>query len=163
MNRRFKLQFKHLLFLFIGSLSFMGCGNGAKTHSYVRDTGQFEKYVLSFENDAKNLGDPITVNDISIKFGELRTDEYGRCTLTEGQTPEILINEKRFTNELNEDRRELLIKHELGHCILKRPHLDILDKKSNRPMSIMYTYLFDSQTYDNNKQEYINELFNRKN
>ena len=145
----------------------LSSGCGKSLHLPTRDTGQFEEYVKRFETYATEHNKSIAITDIKIQFGELNPSEYGRCIFTFGNTPQIVISEKRWDLELDEDRREALIFHELGHCILKRPHDDQVQSyvqlenvKLSIPGSLMCTYLLGSDIYKENKNYYMKELFN---
>lgn len=118
-------------------LAIMGCGK--------RDTGPFEPYVAAFEAEAARFGKPVTVGAIKIEFSE-EVDEHGYC--------EIHLLHTRITvkgswwERANEDQRELLMFHELGHCVLLKTH--------TREPGIMNPY----QTgYGHSREGYLQELF----
>jgi hypothetical protein len=49
--------------------------------------------------------------------------------------------------------------HELGHCVLDRPHDDDRAVNTRRPASLMSTYLLSSYWYKSYYEEYMYELF----
>ena len=63
-----------------------------------------------------------------------------------------------FWNNVSETQKELLMHHELGHCILYRPHRSTY-LSSGIEASIMYPIIMASSTYLNNYSYYQNELF----
>lgn len=131
-----------------------GCG---RTQYSV---GQFQTYVTRFENESRAHGHPVEIRDLVIEFGDLPLTKNGTCRTSAIQTPLITINRQLWQN-MDESRREALIFHEIGHCILGRPHDDteINEGGHSRPESVMSTYLLDSHTYQSNRSAYIQELF----
>jgi hypothetical protein len=63
-----------------------------------------------------------------------------------------------FWNSVSETQRELLAHHELGHCVLYRPHRTST-LSSGAYASVMYPIIMSSSTYTNNYNYYLNELF----
>lgn len=56
-------------------------------------------------------------------------------------------------------RREALIFHELGHCLLKRKHDDVREQASGKMLSIMNTYLISTKEFIGRYDYYLMELF----
>lgn len=56
-------------------------------------------------------------------------------------------------------RREALIFHELGHCLLKRKHDDAREQTSGKMLSIMNTYLISTKEFISKYDYYLMELF----
>ncbi len=57
--------------------------------------------------------------------------------------------------------REALVLHELGHCILGRDHLELLDPKTGMPISLMYPEVVGSwPEYPQIRELLYYELFN---
>jgi hypothetical protein len=65
---------------------------------------------------------------------------------------------KSFWDSSTQARREQIIFHELGHCILSRSHTSNKDS-GEEPLSIMYPTIFDDYHYTLNHSYYIHELF----
>lgn len=131
-----------------------GCGRA------VYQVGEFQRYVTQFENESIARGHPTRVHDLIIEFGDLPPNKNGNCRTSSVLTPKITIN-RAVWPMLDEPRREALLFHEIGHCILGRPHDDaevVLGGRS-RPESVMATYLLDSNVYQANREAYLNELF----
>lgn len=92
--------------------------------SMLYDTTIFEKYVQTFERESIVYGRPIDVVDLVIKFSEtLPEDVVGRCHRNFNAAPLILIN-ITWWEYLSVDEKEILLFHELGHCILGLAHSD---------------------------------------
>lgn len=70
---------------------------------------------------------------------------------------EILIS-REYWERSNDMSREMLVFHELGHCILLRDHRDDNDGWGH-PNSLMRWKMFDSWIYEANREYYIEELF----
>ena len=95
-----------------------------------------------------------TINDFNL--GIIAPDAIGICHYFKIPRT-ILISEKHW-NEASNIQREMLVFHELGHCALGRLH-----KTSTNPwgeeMSLMYPKIFSPQTYKENYEYFIHELF----
>lgn len=130
-----------------------GCGQ-----SPVVDTGGFTKYLNLFETKSEIYGKRVKVTDVTIRFGKVDSaQEAGHCLLSQDSPPEIVINEATW-NGMDEAKREALVLHELGHCILRRKHRED-DFTSGVPASIMYPYTLDGTVYRQNEDYYLRELF----
>lgn len=85
----------------------------------------------------------------------------GQC-IHNTETPNRISISETYWNQIDTGRREFLIFHELGHCILDRSHLDSKDVNGNC-VSIMHssegvcTFKYDGTT----RSEYLDELFNQ--
>ena len=125
----------------------------------VRKTGPFEPYVKSFEKDAATVHKAVSVNFIEMKFGELPAETLALCSLGMG-VPLITVNENLWAG-LNEIQRQLVIYHELGHCVLKKNHEneDLKIAGARMKLSIMNQHPLDLLDYSNFREEYLAELF----
>lgn len=127
-------------------------------HQPVLDVGQFQTYVDKFQTESVTNGNPITVTDLIIHFGDMSTSsERGYCEITEGETPVIVIDQTYWDSH-DEGARQALIYHEMGHCVLYRKHRTQYDT-NGIPISLMNAYTIDGTTFDNNEPAYWNELF----
>lgn len=145
--------FRRVAFAFF-LLTVVSCGQA------VRNTGSFESYVEAFEKDAATLNRGLTVNYIEIKFGELNDGTLALCSLGVG-TPLITVNQSLWGN-LDETQRQLVIYHELGHCVLKKGHAnqEIRIPGQRIKLSIMNQHPLDLTDYLKFRKDYLNELFN---
>ena len=82
---------------------------------------QFTIYLNKFitEANSRNYKIDITKFDVRINFSDLKLEYEGKCKL--GKIKQITINESLW-QKLDTLQRELLIFHELGHCVLGRGH-----------------------------------------
>lgn len=120
-----------------------GCGGPAIE-------GAFVQYVERFEAEAANQGRSVEVRTY-MKFADLETDLLGRCFPMSNRV-EV---DRRAWAKMDEDEREMLIFHELGHCTLHRPHRS--DVRDGHPVSLMYPQLMPG--YGNRRAALMAELF----
>ena len=126
----------------------------------------FASYVQEFE---VMYGHPI--GDIPIQFAPLSGYTIGECVVWTGGWREIKIDPDWWNYEaIDDDQRESIIAHELGHGVLNRGHITgnylytSLDGLSQwqMPISLMYPDVFFSdwlEDWQTLKVYYYNELF----
>lgn len=119
------------IFLLIWALN--GCG-----HSILYDATFFDSYVKLFEQESVTYGNPQRVTDLVITFSNTLPDNIaGRCDLGFDQTPSIRINIALW-EMFGPERREMLVLHELGHCILGLDHDDTRSAIMNTMLPLSY-------------------------
>lgn len=121
-------------------------------------SGPFDKYVSKFYQKMGEQGLDNSRRDIAISFDEnMDMDFVGLCHW--GETPRRITINKYWWDGYEDDDRELLIFHELGHCVLNRSHNNDLSTWG-RPVSIMENMgeLWGWE-YKYNYNSYIEELF----
>lgn len=131
---------KYLILLILLS----SCG----TNNVFNINNEALSYVRKFERISK-----ISIKNLIVNVVALDNTKLGQCT--PGSIPLIELNELYWNNgpyNRSQDR-ELLMFHELGHCILGRSH-------SKDTSSIMYPTFIGGDNYINNYNHYISELFN---
>lgn len=122
---------------------------------------EFQQYVHLFE-----IEQGVNV-DIDIQFQKIELPTVGKCYYafyTEGPQKGQRVNlnieiDPVFWEEANDTEREVLIFHELGHCVLNRDHVEDIIEPYELPKSIMYPVIFDS-AYSDHRNYYVNELKN---
>ena len=137
--------------LFPMVLTAIGCGGA------IYETGEFEKYMVSFRAESARFGVVPLAKNIRIEFATLEQWEFGRCT----QDPSfayVRIDSMKW-QRLDEDSREALLFHELGHCLLGREHMDTWIRRENRPLSVMHAVLIDGSVYRHYREDLVQELF----
>lgn len=84
----------------------------------------------------------------------------GECYVKAGQTPRIVVNFLVWES-LQDDMKEEIMFHELGHCILGRPHVEqmIAVEGGEIPKSLMYPYSLPNRIYAPHREYYLDELF----
>ena len=149
----------------------LSCGSEDHTnplHPVVPDRGHEKKivldeelapYVWSFEADwQKNHFGLPEIEDLIVEFGVIEQDPetptfiLGKCYVKQDTTPRIVIDTTRW-DKMSDVRRETLMYHELGHCALFRQHVEGVNT------SIMNPLLISSKTYEENREELLEELF----
>ena len=125
---------------------------------------EVEKYVAKFVDDAKLLGKDVTP-EMSSPMLQIRLaslDSYGSSVIGLCETSSNLRRvtfDPDFWNSVSETQRELLVHHELGHCVLYRGHRTAVLSSGNYA-SLMYPIIMRSSTYLDNYAYYQDELFN---
>lgn len=116
---------------------------------------QFDEYKSRFETtfnrDAKSV--PIT-------FGDNGKNILGVCFYYHRfNQREIQINQKYWENS-SDIEHEMLITHELGHCVLNEDHrnFSIIMDEERIPGSLMNEYLINPYFYIKYKDYYIKEM-----
>ena len=121
----------------------------------------FVPYVERFDAlAATTLTEPLKTLPLRIYFGAVKTEStIGECW-HDDEVRDIVVNEALW-GELEELEREEFIFHELGHCLLGRPHIltRIVMAGQNIPESIMHPHVFDGALYGAYREYYIRELF----
>lgn len=128
---------------------------------------EYGEYVARFERASVLVGHPtkidnlIILTDITIEA----QGDAGKCSWNGAETPIVHIN-PLYWNSHNDSMKEMLIFHELAHCVLKRhKHTDSVDSHGF-PTSIMNTCACSFRVpgalpyYDSHKLDYWKELFN---
>jgi len=126
-----------------------------------------QPYIDQFEIEAAARGYNITIDSLIVDFGsDLRGgDAAGLCRFANSQDPipHITLDTNSFNWQNNESHREVLIFHELGHCILeRRQHTDNVMPNGNFS-SIMRSIgdmLYGQNLNAFKREYYIDELFN---
>lgn len=143
------------------------CGNFQRPEPAPGIDPELVEYVERFEEIAAEYhGEGYRIPKMNIDIGD--TDGVfptrpGDITLgwckhgSRDKPPRIMINEEEW-QYMRDAKRELLMFHELGHCALGRYHRNTATPL-NIPVSIMTTYIMDSDTYIQNKEYYMDELF----
>ncbi len=143
--------------ILIGIYVFLcACAPLPRSHKYVLIMPEAQPFVAQFIVDASNEGHPVVINNLIVQLrATLPPTWIASCTTYE--TPVIDVLES-FWKYANNAAKELVLYHELGHCILHRHHLNTWTNYI--PTSIMSEQLFDVQVYTVNRTYYVHELFN---
>lgn len=102
----------------------------------------FSSYVKDFEN---KIG--VKVSNVDIRFEALKPPMLGLC-ITGGGLEDIKIDPISWIN-MDDLGRELLLYHELGHCVLFMKHNDsrVILEGLNVEGSIMNAYWFGNTSH----------------
>ncbi len=141
---------------FFAAIALSACGRAPQ----LEIDPELVPYVSSFEQVSVEQGAPVKIQDLIAGFGELDNPRSnGVCELQNGEAPKIIIARVKW-DRMSAEKRESLMFHELGHCILGRKH-EPATTPDGIPASIMNPYSLDSFTYSLNRVYYIAELFGR--
>lgn len=169
---------KNLILVVIGSGVLVGCGVISDTQKILNVHPEAQPYVSRFEQISGSRIDNLEVvfrpiDGNVIGYCQQSTEvKYSDLGLKRTETEQVLIvidsdywdpNDSldnysavvvgsRSARQLKAADREELMFHELGHCILNRPH-------TNSTSSIMYPYHLGGGGYLANYSMYVSELF----
>lgn len=116
------------------------------------------KYVEAFEKYSRQYNRPIKIADLVLDTeDDLGGSIVAQCRLFGTATPHIVVS-KRLWEYSTEVEKEMIILHEISHCILKRGHLETKDV-NGIPISLMYPYVLEERVYLERKEAYLKELF----
>ncbi len=134
-----------------------GCADNRKHILEIEP--QYKKYVTLFEDESRNFGNPIKINHLIIKTVS-KLDDYvlANCVQLYALPPTINIS-LQYWRYLSETEREMLLFHEMGHCILDRRHNDNIENGVYK--SLMATYIFGPDVYLLYRSQYLSELFQK--
>lgn len=118
-----------------------------------------EKFVADAALQGVDLVAEMRAEPVVIQLGSLDYLGSGVIGLCEtGYNGRTVTLDPDFWGRISDTQDELLMHHELGHCILYRPHRSTL-LSSGRDASIMNPIIMSSSTYLGNYSYYQNELF----
>lgn len=124
------------------------------THDYV-DSG-LKKYLDTYIEEANKRNISLKSNKIMILFGKTLEDGIvGYCEDRSGVSH--IIIDPGFFNSVSEAEKEMLMYHELAHCLNDRNHCDIED--NDEPISIMHSSDYPIKSYYKEREKLIDELF----
>lgn len=144
-----------------------GCGRGVL--GPTADRGEFEPYFQKFEEVSTSLGRSTRGDSmIRIEFGKVQSNEGAACEESFIGGRKVLVDATHWSR-LPEDGREVLIFHELGHCLLNRDHAnDVIafadaagGRLGTRPVSLMFASGVSGSLYSAFKEHYQRELFRK--
>ena len=121
-------------------------------------------YVRLFQNEAASRGLEIGTQRLRIyvvdKFSEELRDEgtIGLCVYS-GDKRTVFLD-KRTLNTYSSYQREMLVFHELGHCLLLLGHDESTDE-DGIPLSLMYPANFNSSYYVSSRKYYLDQMFEK--
>lgn len=112
-------------------------------------------YHDSFKSLAATYG-AIVTRSVSFAFGSFFGGTIGMCSYS-GSRGKVTLSSSAWSRGSN-TFKEMLVFHELGHCLLGRGHKNSTHS-DGRPESLMRSSLFSEKTYNANRDGYLKELF----
>lgn len=119
-------------------------------------------YLDRFIEDGARQNVQIKIQDLILQFGKI-DDPYtlGTCYTESNSTPLVTIN-PLFWDSFEDKMKELIVYHELGHCVLFLAH-DTSEwqapDKAVVPASVMNPYLGFVKYYVAYRDHYMVDLF----
>jgi hypothetical protein len=158
MNNAIKLSIL-ITIIALNMLTFSGVLH-KKTRRVDKDLETLVKSFVAEYN--KRVDDKKIDTDIIVQFSDdlsrFGASVIGLCHRSYNSSPEVYILRSYF-NDHEASLKEELVFHELGHCLLGRPHKNDVDS-DGIPLSLMYPYILGEETYNTNSREYyLSELF----
>lgn len=126
------------------------------------ETEELRKYAELFEKYSRIIepDNPTEITSLTIRFADLASPRIGLCSLWVGLPPVIEID-RTYWAKASDTEKEVIMLHELGHCVLRRDHIDTLNA-NGEPISIMYPNSSVFRIYLESKRYYLFELFSIK-
>lgn len=160
---RIKSLLKYTLLLFV--FAFMGCD---KSDDFVDPEGYEDVdkrlwyYLGRFEEEAKSRGISIDLRALRLsgRIGNIDgVNVAGGCNF-HGEAPNEIVLDSTFWSTLSLIQREMIVFHELGHCVLYREHREAIHA-TGRCLSVMRSGLgLCRDGYnESTREDYLNELF----
>lgn len=121
----------------------------------------FRKQVDSFIAAAHQQHVNVDLSILHITLADHLPDRLLGICWGMGTSIPMIFLDKVLWEQSNDLKREQILWHEMGHCVLKREHNERM-KWDGYPASIMYPdsrLINDQNYYRKHKQEYIQELF----
>lgn len=155
------MKYSRFLLLLIG-VSLLACQKETTTIVSLYMDEDLEPYFERFKTEGAERG--ITVDfeaaNISAFLEDIEAANVtGQCYYKTDEPNRLVIDEV-FWRQATDLRREFVIFHELGHCFLKRSHLDSTEPDGTCS-SMMHSGLSGCRNAYNNstRSDYLDELF----
>lgn len=133
------------------------------SEQYYTGSPELNKYVMQFVDNAKAQGLDVLPHmkgpKLSVRVASLShigPATIGLCELS--ATSRAVTFDTRFWNAASETTREILTHHELGHCVLRRPHT-AAQRPTGAMASIMTPYILAAPVYAADPKYYLGELY----
>lgn len=123
------------------------------------ESEEFNVFKQLFEDEAYLRN--INLSTSSIKIGFTDSSHFQEITKSgvaycQRDTKQIVVNKDSWDN-YSEIKKEIVIFHELGHCLLDKDH-DNHEHKGEK-LSIMHERILNPSFYDEYREHYLDELF----
>jgi len=119
-------------------------------------------YFIDFEKEAVKRNIEIDLKQLQLRgnISEIHEDNVAGVCNYSSNNPNVITVDLSFWNQSSELLKEMVVYHELGHCVLGKGHREAADENGSC-LSIMRSGLGDCITRYNtvNKEYYLDELF----
>lgn len=126
----------------------LGCGTEPQQ---AQDLGGQEELIGLFVNEAALRGVAVDTSHLVVTYDSLADNTLGVCSMTYSG-PKVILNIKSW-GSLTPSQKELLVFHELGHCLFDYRHFN--GSKAN----IMRSYALPDWYYKVNRTELLDDFF----
>ena len=134
-------------------------GIDEELQSYFVSFGEFGEYYLGDKFQMPEINASIDPRYDAQRFETAEDGVIGWCDWN--HRPHQMIINKQFWDAATPTEREMVIFHELGHCVLYRKHLNDA-RPDGSPVSLMRYTIYSPTTYNNNRDYYLRELFTKE-
>jgi hypothetical protein len=142
--------------LFVLNVTKIGHDYYSITNNYVDSS--LKKYLDSYVNEAEIRNFKLEKDRIMLIFGNIVDDGVvGYCE--DRSSVSHIVIDVSFFNSASEEEREMLLFHELAHCLSGRDHCDV--EENDEPVSIMHSSEYPVETYKKERKKVIDELFKK--
>jgi len=126
---------------------------------------EVDNILNRFADDAKRYGvyveDRIGSHALEINIKSLKSVGKNTIGLCQHRAKKIITLDKKFWRNASDLRKETLLYHELGHCVLLRDHTS-KRLPTGEYASIMTPYILPEKDYIAHHEYYVMELFDRQ-
>lgn len=131
------------------------CATEQKIHLYIAP--ELQESVIRFQVEALWHDRQLRIDDLIVQFGNVPSPYDGYCEHGNRSTPEVVIDADWWGSH-GPVEQEMLMFHELGHCLLHLEHDNRLNA-DGMPVSTMYWAIFDEYYYSTFREYYLTQLF----
>jgi hypothetical protein len=149
-----------ILVLALPAMGLVACDKKAKLRDTLFVAPELQPFVSKFEEEALKQGRSLKIKNLHAQFTDkLEYPATGECNASEG-TPVVRIS-LAFWQTASDASKQVAMFHELGHCILERPHDDAVIFLNGQyiPRTLMIASELDSAVFLANYDYYMQELF----
>lgn len=110
-----------------------------------------------FRELSQMYGSQLVTSSVSYSFRSFFGATVGMCVFSSDGKNRVQLSSSAW-DQGSDTFREMLLFHELGHCLLGRDHKNTRHS-DGRPESLMSSSLFSQSVYLAHRDEYMKELF----
>jgi len=155
---------KYIFILFFALGFATGCGEDEPEFFIEED---LQDIFNTFAEEAASRGVVIDYESLNI-MAQLRSigvnaraGTAGFCRSSENGSREVVVD-RNFWNSAGPLQQELVVYHELGHCVLGLGHTDDLDDRGNCTSIMHSTVNFCEESFNSmTRSDYLDELFSQ--
>lgn len=116
-----------------------------------------DPHYTRFKEFGKTFGARFVATSVTFSFRGFVGSTVGMCTFSSSGRNSVALSTSAWDRG-SETFREMLLFHELGHCLLGRGHKNS-NHSDGRRESIMASAMFSQKVYLAHRDQYLKELF----